>query len=271
MNRDGGGVTRVGDVLIRHTGAAIEATLDRPRTINALNDGLVQGLEHAVALAQRSSAILLVIRGAGGNFCAGADLKYVSGLFTDLDSGLFPYIDRLRAICDALADGPFISLAVVEGYALAGGYEILTACDVAVATTNAAIGDRHLEYALAPGLGASVRIARQLTSKQARYLAFTGEMITGAQAAAWGLVSHAWEADAFERNVVALIARLASRSPESIRNYKRMLLAGERRGFEEALAFEANAFRAYQRGSSEARSGVSRFVTEKSGSPDELS
>ena len=252
--------TRVGDVIIRHRPGVIEATLDRPKVINALNEGVVSGLEHTVALMEKTDSILLVLRGAGGNFCAGADLKYVATLFGNLEKGLFAYIERLRNICDALANGSFISLAVVEGYALAGGYEILTACDLAVATTTAAIGDRHLEYALAPGLGASVRVARHLSSKHARYLAFTGEMITGEQAAAWGLVSHAWSQDVFEQKTAALIARLASRSPAAVRSYKRMLLSGERTSFEEALAFEAQAYREYQRTSSEAREGVARFT-----------
>jgi enoyl-CoA hydratase/carnithine racemase len=253
------GTTRVGDVLIRQSPGVVEATIDRPRVFNALNDGVVTGLEHAVAVAAREDAIVLVLRGAGGNFCSGADLKYVRTLFGNLESGLFPYIDRLRRICDAIANGPFASLAVVEGYALAGGYEILTACDMAVATSDASIGDRHLEYALAPGLGATVRIARQLTSKQARYLAFTGNIISGTQAAAWGLVSHAWPKETFEQETSSLVARLATRSREALRLYKRMLLSGERDEFQDALAFEARAFREYQTNFSDARDGVARF------------
>lgn len=256
---------RVGDVVIRRMPAVIEATLDRPKVINALNDGLVRGLEHAIALTEETDSILLVLRGAGGNFCAGADLKYVSTLFADLENAFFPYILRLHKICDALANRPFVSLAVIEGYALAGGYEILTACDLAVATTNAVIGDRHLEYALAPGLGASVRVARHLSSKQARYLAFTGEIISGSQAAAWGLVSHAWESDVFEHKTADLISRLASRSPAAVRLYKRTLLSGERSSFDDAILFEDNAFREYQRNSSEAHDGVARFTAEKDG------
>lgn len=258
-----GATVRVGDVLIRETPGVVEATLDRPQVFNALNEGVVSGLEHAIASAERNDATVLVLRGAGGNFCSGADLKYVGTLFADLDNGLFPYIARLRRICDRLADGPFVSLALIEGYALAGGYEILTACDMAVAAANASIGDRHLEYALAPGLGASVRVARHLSSKQARYLTFTGEMISGTQAAAWGLVSHAWPSESFEEQARALISRLATRSPAAVRLYKRMLLSGEREGFEAALLHEERAFREYQSHHSDAREGVARFSTKQ--------
>lgn len=257
--------TRVGDVVIRRTPRVVEATLDRPQVINSLNDGVVTGLEHAIALTEETDSILLVLRGAGGNFCAGADLKYVGTLFGDLENSLFPYIKRLRNICDALANRSFISLAVIEGYALAGGYEILTACDLAVATTTAAIGDRHLEYAVAPGLGASVRMTHHLSSKHARYLAFTGEMISGTQAAAWGLVSHAWDKEVFEQKTAALVSRLASRSPAAVRLYKRMLLNAERSSLEDALLFEEHAFREYHRASSEARDGVARFTAEQDG------
>ena len=258
---------RLGDVLIRQDAGVVWATLDRPKVVNALNDGLVEGLEQTLNLARKSDAILVVLRGAGGNFCAGADLKYVGTLYTDLEGGLFRYIDRLRAICDELAEGPFISLAVIEGYALAGGYEILTACDIAVSTANASIGDRHLEYALAPGLGASVRIASHLSAKRSRYLAYSGEIISGTEAAAWGLVSHAWDASTFEEKVAGLISRLASRSKEAVRSYKQMLLRAEREPFDVAIGLEKTAFREYQSKHADARKGVERFAT-KSGRND---
>ncbi len=254
---------RIGDVMVRQTPHVVEATMDRPRVLNALNDAIVSGLEGALDIAEKNDATVLVLRGAGSNFCSGADLKYVATLFDDLERDLFAYIGRLRRICDRLADGPFISLALVEGFALAGGYEILTACDMAVATADASIGDRHLEYALAPGLGATVRVARHLTSKQARYLAFTGEIITGAQAAAWGLVSHAWPAEDFERQSRLLVDRLASRNRFAVQLYKRMILSGERETFAESMQYEERAFREYQSQHVDARQGVEQFKARK--------
>jgi enoyl-CoA hydratase/carnithine racemase len=255
---------RVGAVDIWCETNVVRATLDRPAVRNALDEGMVQGLEAAVATAKSTGAQLLVLRGSGGNFCSGADLKHVATLFADKEGKLFPYIGRLRAICRELAEGPFVSLAVVEGYALAGGYEILTACDLGVATTTAGIGDRHLEYALAPGLGASVHIGRHMGAKRARYLAYTGEILSGSQAADWGLVSHAWEPGEFEARTADLIERLSSRSPASLRSYKRMLLAGEREPHGEAMRLEAELFEQYQRGHSDAEQGVARFVGHRS-------
>jgi enoyl-CoA hydratase/carnithine racemase len=253
------GLQRVGDVLVRQAPHVVEATIDRPRVFNALNDAVVSGLERALDIAEETEASVFVLRGAGSNFCSGADLEYASTLFDNLERGLFAYIDRLHSVCDRLADGPFISLALVEGHALAGGYEILTACDMAVATTNASIGDRHLEYALASGLGASVRVARHLTSKQARYLAFTGETISGEQAARWGLVSHAWPAEDFEHEAQRLVDRLASRNRKAVQLYKRMLLNGERQAFAEAMQQEQALFREYQTLHRDARDGIERF------------
>lgn len=253
------GFERIGDVLIRQAPNVVEATIDRPRVFNALNDGVVTGLEGALDIAEANDSTVLVLRGAGSNFCSGGDLEYASTLFDDLERGLFAFIGRLRSVCDRLADGPFVSLALVEGYALAGGYEILTACDMALATTTASIGDRHMEYALAPGLGASVRVARHLTSKQARYLVFTGETITGEQAARWGLVSHAWRTEDFEHQADLLINRLASRNRTAMQLYKRMMLSGERDGFAEALQNEERMFREYQSHHQDAREGVERF------------
>jgi enoyl-CoA hydratase/carnithine racemase len=255
---------RVGAVEVHSSSGIVAVTMDRPSVYNALNDEMVAGLEYALQMALDTDAHLFVLRGSGKNFCSGADLKYVSALIGDIDSGLLPYIEKLRAICTALAEGPFVSLAVVEGYALAGGYELLTACDLAVATTSAGIGDRHLEYALAPGLGASVYIGRHMSAKRARYLAFTGEIISGQQAAEWGLVSHCWDTAEFDAKVESLVERLLTRSPASLRSYKQMLVTSEREDFRTALKLEAEAFEKYQRSHADAREGVLRFSSSRS-------
>lgn len=202
-------MTRVGEVEITRTGRVVHARLDRPDRRNCINFGIVEGLEHAVDMA-RADASLLVIRGSGGHFCAGADLELVRGLIGDRHA-LEVYVTRLSDVLDAIETGPFASLAAVEGFALAGGCEMLLACDVVLASTEARIGDRHLEHALLPGAGGSVRLIRALPRARARWLLQSGEMISGEQAQAWGLAALAVAPEDFESELDRVVDRLASR------------------------------------------------------------
>jgi enoyl-CoA hydratase/carnithine racemase len=141
-------------------------------------------------------------------------------------------------VLDRIEAAPLVSVAVVAGYALAGGCEIVLACDLAVAADDARIGDRHLEYGLLPGAGGSVRLPRALPGPLARRLLYTGEIVDGATAAAWGLVSHSAPAQRLDKEVDALVARLARHSPEALARMKAMYRAGLGVPPEQALVAE---------------------------------
>jgi len=151
---------RVGDVVLvadpggpgvsPGTAAVLRATIDRPEARNAISPSVVEGLEAAVRRAGQIGARVLVVRGAAGTFCAGADLEFVRSTIDQPgaldDGGAFAsVIRRLNDILLAIEAAPFASVAVVEGFALAGGCELLLACDVVVADEEARIGDRHLD------------------------------------------------------------------------------------------------------------------------------
>jgi len=152
---------------------------------------------------------------------------------------------ELASVLDRIEAAPFVSVAVVGGYALAGGCEIVLACDLAVAADGALIGDRHLEYGLLPGGGGSVRLPRALPAPLARRLLYTGEMIDGATAAAWGLASHHAPADALDATVDELVARLARHSPDALACMKAMYRAGPSASIDAALAAERAALLAH--------------------------
>jgi len=218
-------VTRVGQVVIDRVGNVVHARLDRPDVRNCIDFGIIEGLERAVEMAH-ADASLLVVRGSGGHFCAGADLDLVRGLIGDR-RGLEAYVTRLSEVLDAIEAGPFASLAAVEGYAVAGGCEMLLACDVVLASTEARIGDRHLEHALLPGAGGSVRLVRSLPRAYARWLLQSGEMISGAQAQAWGLATLVVAPDEFESELDRVVTRLASRDRVAMTAVREMARCAE--------------------------------------------
>jgi enoyl-CoA hydratase/carnithine racemase len=210
---------RTGDVVTVIDGSVARVLIDRPGARNALSPGVIGGLGAAIAAVAGAGCPVLVLRGAGGTLSAGADLKYLRGIRHD-PAAIRAYITSIGETIQLLADAPFVSVCVVEGYALAGGCEILLACDLAVVSEEARIGDRHLEYGLLPGAGGSVRMTRAVPGAVARRLLFTGEMIDGAAAARVGLVSHAVPRERVDAEVDALAARLAGLSRSALREMK---------------------------------------------------
>jgi enoyl-CoA hydratase len=259
---------RVGDVVLEESGHLLRATIDRPEARNAISPTVVEGLEAAVRRATAVEARVLVIRGAGGTFCAGADLAWVRATIDQpgamSEGGAFTsVIRRLADVLDEMEAARFASVAVVEGFALAGGCELLLACDVVVADEAARIGDRHLELGLLPGAGGSVRLHKALTPARSRWLLLSGEMISGREAAEWGLVTRAVPRSEIEEVAEAMIGRLASRSGDALAGAKQMIGAVRDIPVTDGVLAERRIFLDYMGKSEDVRTGLARFLQPK--------
>jgi enoyl-CoA hydratase len=246
------------DVRVEVDGAVARVTIDRPAAMNALSPAVLAGLRAAFAATRDRRCSVLVLRGAGGTLSAGADLKYLETILGD-DSAVEAYLVEIGAMIDALEAGPFVSVAVVEGYALAGGCEILLGCDLAVVAEGARLGDRHLEYGLLPGAGGSVRLPRALPAALARRLLYTGEMVDGRTAHDWGLASHVAPAVELERTLDELVARLSRHSPSALAGMKRLYRASSTGPVADALVAERATLVAHLRDSPAAAEGLAAF------------
>lgn len=251
-------------VEIHSEGRAVFATIARPNVRNCIDEQVLDGLERAVDLAEESRARVLVLRGSGGHFSAGMDLALVRSLLDD-PAAFERLIARLVSVARRLESGPFASVAVVEGFALAGGCELLLACDISIASTTARIGDCHLESGLVPGAGGAVRLPRGLAPARSNYLLLTGETVDGQTAAEWGLVSRCVPHDELEATVSKLVERLATRSGEAIRGVKEIALhsRGADVGSAEASRFEFERFLEHLKHSSDAREGITAFAEKR--------
>jgi enoyl-CoA hydratase/carnithine racemase len=259
---------RVGDVVITVDGPVVRATIDRPEARNAISPSVMEGLEAAVQRARESGARVLVLRGAGGTFCAGADLAFVLSTIDqpgamDDDGAFASVIRRLNEVLLDIEAAPFASVAVVDGFALAGGCELLLACDVVVADESARIGDRHLELGLLPGGGGSVRLYKALTPARSRWLLLSGEMITGAEAAEWGLVTRAVPGERLDEVAEAMIARLASRSADALSGAKEMIDAVRDIPVPDGIEAERRIFVDHMAKSDDVRAALARFLQPK--------
>lgn len=232
---------RIGDVLAKLTHDVLSVTINRPAARNTIGNGVLDGLETAIGIAEEHAVKVLVIRGSGGCFCAGPDLDELARLRAN-PGHAEAFAARLAGVLDRLESAPFGTVAVVEGHAVAAGCELLLACDVAIASTTARIGDGHLDYGLTPAAGGAVRLSRSLPKARARYLLLSGELLTGAEAQRWGLVTFAVEPVRLNAVTATVVDRIAGHGGRRIAAMKQLIgqvhdLPQEQASYLERLAF----------------------------------
>jgi enoyl-CoA hydratase/carnithine racemase len=214
--------------------------LDRPEALNAITTGLARALECAVRdLA--GSANVIVIRGTGGNFSVGGDFREVERLRGEGRAALAELFHAFGAACEAIAQVPVPVLAAVEGYALAAGFELMQACDVAIVSEDAKLADHHARAGVIPGGGSTQRLPRLIGCQRALGLILTGDHIGGPEAAALGLAYRCVPAVEFDDAVDELARRLAGRDRETQAQIKRLVRDGIERPLPEGLAAERAA------------------------------
>lgn len=252
-------------VRLREEQDVVWALIDRPSARNAIDFEVLAGLEAMVRRVRETQAKVLVLRGAGGTFCSGADLELLAELIDD-PSATRSFMARLGAVLEQLEQAPWVTLAVIEGYALAGGCELMLASDIALAATDAKIGDRHAELGLLPAAGGSVRLPRTIPPMLARYLLLTGEMISGASAAEIGLVSIAVGPAELDAELDRLLRRLCDRERATIAGIKQML-AADRASLAPRLRAELSLFLSHLRDAPDARAGLHSFNSRRRAKP----
>lgn len=237
-------------------------TFNRPAVRNAIDPGLIEGLADAVDRAEAGRAHVLLLTGAGVDFCAGADLEHVRHVSEDTEA-LGDFVASLAEVLDRLEQASFVTVAALHGNVMAGGCEIMLACDVAIAAADTRIGDRHLEYGLLPGAGGSVRLIRSLPRARSRYLLLTGKTLTAMEAAEWGLVTKAVPNADLDEEVESLVRHLASRSGDAIRGAKQMATAARGLSHDEAIVAERRIFLEHFRDSADPHEGLKAFTAKR--------
>jgi enoyl-CoA hydratase len=220
------------DVLVERRGPALWATIDRPRSANACGSGVMAGLESWLAAAQDPEVRVLVLTGAGTVFCAGADLREAGALVDDRQA-LLAFLRRGCDLVSAIHEAPVPVVAAVNGAAFAGGLELLLACDLAIASTVARIGDRHVSQGQVPGWGSSAMLPTRVGRATATRLLLTGDALTGTEARDAGLVAEVVEPDHLVGRVDELVEVLAGHDPVAVR---RLLTLTRRRSADEDAA-----------------------------------
>jgi enoyl-CoA hydratase len=192
-------------------------TINRPEARNAVNGAVARGLAAAVdELDSRGDVRVLVLTGAGGTFCAGMDLKgFLAGDAPSVPGrGFGGIVERPPA-------KPLI--AAVEGYALAGGFELVLACDLVVASEGARFGLPEVRRGLAAAAGGLLRLPQRIPYYLAMEIALTGEHYPAARLHAAGLVSQLVPDGEALAAAIALARRVALGAPLSLAATKQVV------------------------------------------------
>jgi enoyl-CoA hydratase/carnithine racemase len=197
-------------------GVAI-VTIERPQARNAIDGATAAALAEAMDRIDSERAIRVgVITGAGGNFCAGMDLKaFLRGEVVRIPGKGF------AGIAQAQVSKPMI--AAVEGYALAGGFEIALACDLIVAAEDAKFGLPEVRRALVANAGGLIRLPRQLPMKIAAELVLTGETYPAALLAQHGLINRLVPSGTALQAALEYAHKIAANGPLAVAVSKQVL------------------------------------------------
>jgi len=196
-------------------------TLDRPEARNALNGAMCEDLRRAAMTAAADEKVKIVlVRGAGPVFCAGADLKERPGKTED---DIRARRVKGFAAYHALETLPMPAIAIVHGAALGSGVEIAAACDFIVATPDAVFGTPEV---LRGTVGATQRLPRVLGKRLAKDLMFTGRRLSAEEARAAGFVSRVVQPADLENTLQEIQEVIVKASPDVLRYAKQCIDRG---------------------------------------------
>ncbi len=233
--------------------------LNRPDALNALSLALLEDFSNAVTgIAGDHSVKALVVRGAGRAFCAGADLLEFDAAFDD-PARFNPYVELLNRCFLQLEDLPIPVLAVVQGFALAGGLELAMACDMIIAAEDARLGDQHANFGLMPGGGSTQRLPRRVGMQRAMELLTTGRWLSGREAAEWGLALRSAPADKLDEELESILTLLRPKSRTGLGWIKSVTQRGRDLPLRDGVALEGSAFVQYFTTSPHPRQGIAAF------------
>ncbi|MDH6578314.1 enoyl-CoA hydratase/isomerase family protein [Kitasatospora sp. MAP5-34] len=202
-------------VTVEDGGVAV-LVLDRPERRNAVTLAMWRGLPGVLdRLAALPEVRALLVTGAGGTFSAGADITELAEVYADPQRADAYHADNVAAE-EALAAFPHPTIAVLLGYCVGGGCQLAAACDLRFAAEGARLGITPAKLGVVYPAVPTVRLARLVGPARAKYLLFSGELVTARRAERFGLVDEVVEDGGTYARALEFARLLARRSPQTI-------------------------------------------------------
>ena len=239
-------------------GALAVATLARA-PVNAINEAWLARLDEVAAAMERAPDVaVLLLRSSERTFCAGADLELMRSRFDSADgrARMVEFVREIQRVYARLERLPQVTLAEIGGAAMGGGLELALACDLRIAAEDARLGLPEPRLGLVPGAGGTQRLARIAGEAAAKRLILGAEAVSGAQAAALGIVQWAVPASELAARTRAIARDIAALPAAALAEAKRCI--GAANGYEREV--EATARLLEQ---DETRSRVRSFLEKR--------
>lgn len=227
-------------LIFEENGDLATIILNRPAVMNclsfALSDELVQAFE---AVRVSRTIKYLVLKGAGGNFCSGDDLKEMSlGKWGDSNE----YFHRVRyyqQMAFALEELDKITIAAIDGYAVGGGLELTMCCDFTIATERAKWGMPEVDWGITPGWGGTTRLTRLIGRRRSKEINLLAAIHPAKTAVEWHLWNRLCANDELDAEVESLLGLLRAKSQQTLRQLKFIINKNIETDVYTAQAFEA--------------------------------
>lgn len=247
------------DVLVDDVGTVRTITLNRPEKRNALNHSLVEELKSALHDADLNDDLrAVVVRGAGKDFCSGADLESLRRIS---ESSYEENLEDARSLAELFALVRRVSvpvIAAVHGRALAGGCGLATACDLVIATETARFGYPEVKIGFVPAIVMAF-LRRNVSEKRAFEIATHGFEFPAAEAERIGLVNHVLPDESFDEGVAKFAAFYENVSRSAVVLSKKLLYEMDGLSFDDAMETGAKA-NAEARMSEDCKKGIRKFL-----------
>jgi len=254
-------------VVVEQTDAVTTITLNRPSALNAINADLASELFHTLATVERDDSVRCVIlRGSGGHFMAGGDLKHFFGEIErppeDRRRYFELFVGQIHPIIQSLRRMPKPVIASVEGAAGGFGMSLMMACDLAVVADSSFYTMAYTLIGTSPDGSSTWFLPRLVGLRKAMELALLSDRFDAATAEQYGLVNKVVPLDTLEQETRALAERLASGPTQAYGNTKRLLNRSLESGLDAQLQAEAESFSDCA-GTDDFAEGITAFVEKR--------
>jgi enoyl-CoA hydratase/carnithine racemase len=221
-------------IIYRKADKIARITLNRPEVLNALNRQLLRELPEAIAEAAEDDDVRVVtITGSGRSFCAGGDHRYIETL-TGPSEGVADFGFSEKVILGLQRMGK-PTIAIVNGPAVGGGFDIALACDMRIGSENARFMVAFTRIGLVPGSGSGWMLPRLVGLSEACRIIFTGDLLDAEEAYRVGILGKLVSSDRLEDEAMALAGRIAQGPPKALSLDKMVIYKGLSSDFETAL------------------------------------
>jgi methylglutaconyl-CoA hydratase len=247
------------ELLIENNSATRILTLSRPEKRNALNDGLVGELKAALREADKDVDLMaIIIRGAGKDFCSGADLSALQNI---AGASYEENLEDAKNLADLFAMPRKMKvpvIAAVHGRALAGGCGLATACDIVLSTEAAVYAYPEVKIGFVPAI-VTAFLRRNVSEKRAFELLTRGFEFTAQEANFLGLVNRIYPDEGFESAVMEYASAYSKLSASAVQLTKRLLYRMDNLGFDDSILVGSEV-NAEARMTDDCQRGIARFL-----------